>query len=1513
MTYFASVDSLHSSRSDASGIDAAALNLLQTIATAISQSPDFDSALLRLLELLCTSTQWMFGEVWLPQTAQQLYHSGLYYATEARLAEFGQESCHRQFVSGEGLPGRIYATGQAEWLADTAHCSLETFHRRDLAQQYDLRAGLGVPVTLEGEVLMVLVFFTNEVQDCDRDHLRLVEAIAVQVGSILRLKQTEAKLTVYQQQLQRVINTLPGIVFKAEGLPDWRMLGLSDGCSYLTGYTQEDLVGENSPASYNDITHVDDRHRVVTTIEQALGQGQAYKVEYRIITRSGEEKWVWEKGQAVLNDVGEIVGLEGFITDITPLKQTEAALRESETRYRMLAESSLDLISQHDLTGVFHYVSPACRNLLGYTPEELIGRSPEQFFHPQDKPRVLQHYRQFLRLKAVPTLRFRIRHRSGDYRWFETISCMINQPSELSDRQVLAVSRDVTEQVEAEQALIEREKFLSLVLDSIPQHLFWKDHKGTYLGCNQAFAQSVGLQNSAEVVGKTDYDLPTYSVEDASHYRQQDRRVMQANWPQIDTLEFKEDPLNRWINCSKFPIHDACQQVIGVLGSLEDVSDRIAFQKSLNRREQYLTALVELQRQLLDLDSSWDNARFCAALQPLALATEANRVYLYERLPDAPHQLIQRAQWTSADTVSTYGHPSVAAFDLQGAIADWVVELSQKNCINQTLDQFPEPLQQILGQAPSTVKSILLLPLQVRGQFSGLIGFDNCEAARIWSQSEVNLLRVAAHAVAIATERFQAEISLRQAETKYRSIFENAVEGIFQTTPSGRYITVNPMLAKIYGYASPQELITSLTNIEQQLYVEPGRRETFVEQMLTQGSVIGYESAVYKKDGTVIWISESARATYDANGEVVGFEGTVEDITERKKSELELHRRDRLLQGVAQGSQHLLTNLDIKQSLPKILAILGQAAAADRAYLYENHHDSVSGEPSMSLQYEWTQTGIRSGIDQPHWQNQSYAEHGLMRWYRAFQAGQPVRGRVSTFSEAEQQLLLQDDIVSIVMVPIFIDHDLWGYIGFDACRQIRDWTPSEESILVTIAASIGGALKRRHTEEQMRYQAFHDPLTGLPNRTAFNQQLPLAMATARRHKTLIAVMFLDLDRFKNINDTLGHAIGDALLVQATQRLIEGLRRNDMLARWGGDEFTLILRDLESTAEAASVAERLAENLKPPFLIDHHELYITGSIGIAVYPNDGDTVTTLLQHADAAMYAAKGDGRNTYRFYNALLNSAASQQLVLEKHLHQALQRREFRLHFQPQIDLAAGKICRIEALARWFSPELGEVPPQDFIPIAEEIGLIVPLGEWVLEQACCQLQLWHQQGFENLEIAVNLSARQLQQPSLVRKIEQVLSAFDLQPQCLELEITETAALSNLEASIVTLNQLQKLGTRIVMDDFGTGYSSLSYLKRLPFQGIKIDRSFVKDIPDDAQDVAMLKAVIALGQALNLGLVAEGVETTEQMNCLQALGCQQMQGYRFSRPLDSQAMTAFLTAHWSHYTVDSVNCLSPSPL
>ncbi|MGF1457794.1 MAG: EAL domain-containing protein [Leptolyngbyaceae cyanobacterium] len=1502
MTHSANVGPPHSLSDSFLAINPAALTLLRSISLEVSQAQDFDSALMRLLELVCASTDWFFGEIWLPSTAQTLRHSGIWYAARGGYQQFGEASRAWRFDSGDGLPGRVYSTGKSEWITDVSRTSPPTFQRRDIALQFGLGAAVGVPVKLDGAILMVLVFFMREAHVCDDYQVSLVEAIAAHLGAILRLKRTEAELFTHRQNLQRLLNTLPGIVFTAKGPPEWKMQSLSNGCTRLTGYGEAELTAADSQITYNDIIHADDLSRVLETIKSALAQGQIYEVEYRLVTRHGEEKWVWEKGQGLFDIAGQPIGLQGFITDITSLKRTEAALRKSETRYRMLADRSLDLVTQHDLNGNIRYVSSACSSLLGCDPAELIGQSPAWLFHPRDRRRVFRHYRRFLRRQVLGSLRFRMRHRSGHYRWFETISCMVAPHMAAGPPQLLAVTRDITETVEAEQMLIDREQFLKLILDNIPQHLFWKDRNGIYLGSNKAFAKGVGFDSSLEVMGKTDYEIPAYSQAEAQQFREQDRRIMAQDRPELDTLENDKNNPNYWTNVSKFPIHDAAQRVIGILGSIENVSDRIEFQKSLNRREQYLTALVEFQRQLLDFDGKWDSASFVTGLELLASVTGANRAYFYSVEPDNGDRLVMMVEWADTMTPSTLHEPAVQTFDREGVAADWIAELEAGNCINLVSDEFPPAMKELLDQPAINEKSVLLLPLSIHGQFSGVMGFSNCRQPRKWSQSEVSLLRIAVNAIAVATEHLQARASLRQAENKYRSIFENAVEGIFQTTTSGRYTTVNPMLAKIYGYGSPQELMETLTDIERQLYVDLDRRKTFVDKMMQDGSVLGFESAIYKKDGSIIWISESARAVFDSQGQIIGFEGTVEDITARKAAELELRRRDRLLKGVAEASQQLLTTLEIDSSIPKILKTLGMAAAADRVYLYENHPHPVTGKPALSMRYEWTQAGISPSIHQSHWQNQAYSEYGLMRWYRAFQAGHSVGGRVRSFPKSEQALLARDHIESILMVPVFIDRDFWGFIGFDACNPQRDWSRSEESILVTIAASIGGAIKRKETEAQMRYQAFHDPLTGLPNRTAFNRELPKMLAAARQAGRLVAILFLDLDRFKNINDTLGHAIGDQLLVEATRRLSEGLRRGDVLARWGGDEFTLILGQIFSIEEAARVAERLADNLRPPFLIDHHELYVTGSIGIALYPNDGDSVTALLQNADAAMYAAKASGRNSYCFYTSTLSSGATQQLMLEKHLHQAFKREEFSLCFQPQIDMASGRIQRIEALVRWHSAELGEVAPNDFIPVAEEIGLIVSLGDWVIKQACSQLKAWHQQGFESLEVAVNLSARQLHHATLVQDIQQVLSAFNLSPKFLELEITETVALSNLEISVSTLNQLRRLGNRIVMDDFGTGYSSLNYLKRLPFTGLKIDRSFVQDIPQDEQDIAMLRAVIALGQALNLSLVAEGVETVEQMHCLSQLGCHQMQGFLFSQPLSSQAMTEFLYRHWPVYDI-----------
>lgn len=435
--------------------------------------------------------------------------------------------------------------------------------------------------------------------------------------------------------------------------------------------------------------------------------------------------------------------------------------------------------------------------------------------------------------------------------------------------------------------------------------------------------------------------------------------------------------------------------------------------------------------------------------------------------------------------------------------------------------------------------------------------------------------------------------------------------------------------------------------------------------------------------------------------------------------------------------------------------------------------------------------------------------------------------------------------------------------------------------------------QQKLAEAKIHHQAFYDPLTQLPNRAFFNIHLPQALALAERQNKLVAVLFLDLDQFKTINDTLGHAVGDQLLQEVAQRLSSCLRKEDLLGRWGGDEFTLVLHQVESVEAVALTCERILINLHPPFQFNGHTLHISTSIGVALFPQDGGDRETLLRHADQALYQAKEEGRDTYRFYSTNLNSDTTEGLMLENDLHQALANQEFRLYFQPQIDYSSGEVICLEALLRWQHPRLGLLLPKSFLGIAEKTGLILAIGEWVLREGIRQAQMWQAAGFSNLLLAINFSAKQLQQVNFVKQTQQILQDSQYSPTQLELEITETTAIRQLQLSQTVLENLVKTGVRVCLDDFGTGYSALHLLKHLPLHKLKIDNSFVSELADNPKDQAIVTAIMALSQGLNLDIVAEGVETQEQATALQALGCNYIQGYMLASPLASAQVIDFL--------------------
>ncbi len=433
----------------------------------------------------------------------------------------------------------------------------------------------------------------------------------------------------------------------------------------------------------------------------------------------------------------------------------------------------------------------------------------------------------------------------------------------------------------------------------------------------------------------------------------------------------------------------------------------------------------------------------------------------------------------------------------------------------------------------------------------------------------------------------------------------------------------------------------------------------------------------------------------------------------------------------------------------------------------------------------------------------------------------------------------------------------------------------------------------KESESKLDHLAHHDSLTGLPNRLLLHARIEHSLERARRNGTRLAVLFLDLDHFKNINDTLGHPVGDLLLQETARRLAACVREEDTVARLGGDEFTLLLEDLQDAHFAGEAAQRILAALAEKFVLQGHEVFVTCSIGISLFPGDGADVTTLLKNADSALYRAKEQGRDNYQFYTQELTARALERLALEASLRHAVPRGELRLHYQPQVDLYSGRVVGMEALLRWQHPQRGLVPPAEFIPLAEESGLILPIGEWVLRTACARLKAWIDAGLPKIRVAVNLSSRQFNQKNLFDTVAGVLRDTGLDPHCLELELTESLIMRDPEAAIATLARLRSLGVYFSIDDFGTGYSSLSYLKRFPIDRIKIDQSFVRNITTAPEDAAVSQAIISLSHSLNLKTVAEGVETAEQREFLRSRQCDEVQGFHFSRPLPEEEMEQLL--------------------
>ena len=705
------------------------------------------------------------------------------------------------------------------------------------------------------------------------------------------------------------------------------------------------------------------------------------------------------------------------------------------------------------------------------------------------------------------------------------------------------------------------------------------------------------------------------------------------------------------------------------------------------------------------------------------------------------------------------------------------------------------------------------------------------------------------------SERVDAERRLKQSEARYRSFVENTTEGIYSFVPpepiptglpedeqirliyAGHFEMCNGAFARMYGLADTRDAVGLTLEAVHGGDDAPENIE-FLRQWVRAGyRISGGESKEVDQAGDTVWFSNSVVGVVE-DGKLVHVWGSQTDITARKEAEEALRLSASVFENTDEGvviAQPDLTIIDVNPALCEMTGYAREELIGATLRLFQSGAEDPSRDRALWRALETV----------GHWQGEL--------WNRR-----------------------KDGDVLPQWLTISSVRDGFGRLTH----------------YVGVSTDIS---QLKHSEAQLDHLAHHDPLTDLPNRLLLNERLEHAIRQVERRDSGLAVVFLDIDNFKHLNDSLGHPVGDKLLCRVAEALTEAMRAADTVARISGDEFVLVLEDIESPDDAAATAEKLMSIFGHPFLVDDREVRVTASAGVSLCPRDGDDAATLLRNADAAMYLAKDTGRNSYHFYTEALTHRAYARMLMVNDLYKAWETGEFFLVYQPQIRFDGGSSVGLETLLRWRHPERGLVSPAEFIPLAEDSGLIHQLGAWVLRGACEQAKRWLDAGLSFGRVAVNVSGLQMQRGNLPETVFSALEKTGLPPECLELEITESFIMQHTEHAVGQLDQLRSRGVTLAIDDFGTGYSSLSYLKALPLQKIKLDKSFVRDVPDDPNDMAICAAVIAIGRSLGLTVIAEGVETQEQASYLISQGCDEAQGFLFSKPLPVEDVHSFVTA------------------
>ena len=1273
----------------------------------------------------------------------------------------------------------------------------------------------------------------------------------------------------------------------------------SPGAEQIFGYSSAQAIGKTA----NKL--IIPEHRISgikAEFADILGMTKGLFGIYENVTSEGRQVFCEWYNTPLVDDHGVAIGMLTLAQDVTERLQTQQQLQQSEQRFRDYFEQSLAGISIINPDQGWVDVNQRLCQMLGYDREELLSAGWKTVLSDKERRADLEISKKILtgELDQISFESTRI-CKDGSIIHVEVNTNVVRTVNGEVDYSVSQLV-DITERVEQRRDLDQTLSLLIGISDALPDLVYFKDRDGVYRRVNQAF-EKASARSSDQIVGLTDADL--FPAETAEQLRQQDASLMNNRDPDV-ILETTERLAGNGLgardyNTRKLQVRDGNGHVIGMLGISRDITELNEARHALR----YSQTIIDLTSDMMALyDRNGNhlsaNRAYCEAYQiPLK---ELVGMHISEVLGQAPEALVyileNHRRCLEGETIVTRAILAFPGFeeprhvmakdspyrDETGEIVGLVVTIHDVSDVEEASEALRR-YQQILSATHDLMSFVtpdykLAAVNDAFAQFFDLereeiVGsksildvaersdlfdqfrtrYDRCLAGEVldFEQGfnspttgihhlfEVNyypfydeggVITGVVSSARDITARRKAEEELR----RYKDIVSASQDYMAMLDRQYRFVALNKQYESYFGMPVSEILGKSILDVYDDKELFERVFKPAYDRALS-GEVVSYEQKVNQpSSGDEGWAEFRYYPSYNEAGEIVGLVINVRDITARKQAEFKL--------------KQLSQAVELSPSAVMICDAEGLIEYVNPAFERTSGHQlqDIEGKTPFEIEiYNRTDDSVAGVLNKITtgltWsgETQSRKKTGEAYWENVF------------FS------------------PIHNDEG-----------EISHYLAVKEDITL-----------RRQQEEQLARQAYYDPLTELPNRMLAFERLRQAMVRADRNDHMVAVIFIDLDHFKAINDTLGHGYGDQLLKAAGNRLKNCIRSEDTVARLGGDEFLVLLTDVTRIERTQPIIDKIIACFNRSFEVSGHELYVTASLGVAVYPNDSKEVSDLLRNADTAMYHAKDKGRNRFNFFTEEMNAEAHERLNIEFELRNALERNELFLEYQPIVDGYSGHVVGFEALARWNSPRFGSVPPDKFIPIAEETGLIHEIGSWVINTACATLQQFREQGFERLRVAVNVSSKQFQDFGLVDLIKAALQKTAVPAYSLTLEITENLLLEERNEVSQMLHQLTELGVRLSVDDFGTGYSSLSYLKKYPFNALKIDRSFVQNIVDDADDLNLTKAIIAMAHALHLEVIAEGVEDQVQLALLRAESCDFVQGYLISRPVPADQLLAFI--------------------